>query len=246
MKIVACIEARYSSTRLPGKMLADIEGKPLLVRVIDRVKKSKNVDEIIIATSTNILDKKISDIAKSSNVKYFTGSEFDVLDRVVQANKSVKADVVVEICGDCPLIDPILIDKAIQTFLENDYDIVCTGGLTQTFPQGTEIMILKSSLLEKSLQLSEEGPHREHVGLFFLENSFHYKIKNLIAPKSQTKPNFRLQVDYEEDLEFVRQIYSNILPICGDNFFLDEIICLLKKKPSLLEINKNCREKPVR
>ena len=193
MKIVACIEARYSSTRLPGKMLADIEGKPLLVRVIDRVKKSKNVDEIIIATSTNILDKKISDIAKSSNVKYFTGSEFDVLDRVVQANKSVKADVVVEICGDCPLIDPILIDKAIQTFLENDYDIVCTGGLTQTFPQGTEIMILKTSLLEKSLQLSEEGPHREHVGLFFLENSFHYKIKNLIAPGLFAVPSFGIR-----------------------------------------------------
>ena len=185
-------------------------------------------------------------LAKSFKVKYFRGSEFDVLDRVVKACKFVKADLVVEICGDCPLIDPILIDKAIQTFLENDYNIVCTGGLTQTFPQGTEVMIMKTSLLEKSLQLSKQGPHREHVGLFFFENSFDYKIKDLVAPKSQTKPNLRLQVDYEEDLEFVKKIYSSILPINGDNFFLDEIISLLKNNPKLLEINKHCREKPVR
>ena len=125
----------------------------------------------------------------------------------------------VEICGDCPLIDPILIDSVIQIFLENEYNIVCTGGITQTFPQGTEVMAINTSLLEQSLKLSKKARHREHVGLFFFENSNDYKIKSIEAPKSQTKPNLRFQVDYKEDLEFVRKIYSNLLPIYGDNFF---------------------------
>ena len=246
MKIVACIEARYSSTRLPGKMLIDIEGEPLLSRVINRIKKSKKIHEIIIATSINSADQKIVNFSKKKKINYFRGSEENVLDRVLKANQFFNSDIVVEVCGDCPLIDPKIIDNAIEVFLNNQFDVVCTGGNIQSYPQGTEVMVFKRSLLESSVSYCNEDSYKEHVGLFFLENPSKYKVKELKAPISLHKPNLRLQVDYQEDLNLVKKIYADLLPLFGDNFLLEDVINLLNKKKHYLEINKNCKEKPVR
>ena len=147
MKIVATIEARMGSTRLPQKVMRPIMGRPMLDLMIERVKRAKLLNEIVIATSINEKDKVLEDLAKRTGVRCFRGSEDDVLDRVLNAAKSVNADIIVELWGDTPLIDPTIIDDAIEYFLDNQYDLVSTC-LDKTFPWGMSLLVFPYKILE--------------------------------------------------------------------------------------------------
>lgn len=242
-KVAAIVEARMGSTRLPGKVLADVNGVPALKRLINRLKLCEYLDDIVIATSTSTKDDELNAWAKENNFKCFRGSEDDVLQRVVDASKSVDCDLIVEITGDCILTDYEIIDQSIVTFLENDCDVVTNCGTYLSYPMGIYSQVFRSKDLEWVSSNITDLAVREHVSLYFYENTDKYNIFNMIAPKSLRHPDWRLQLDYEEDLKLLVKIYEYLEPKYGDNFKLENICELLESCPELLNINKDCIEK---
>ena len=154
-KVVATIEARMTSTRLPGKVLLEIGGKPALEFMIDRVKQSRLVDDIVVATTVNSSDQPIIDLCNKMGCKYFRGSEEDVLLRVLEAAKSVDADIIMELTGDCPFIDPDIIDKVIELYSSGDYDYA-SNVVERSFPDGFDTQVFSVQSLEKVSRLTDK------------------------------------------------------------------------------------------
>jgi spore coat polysaccharide biosynthesis protein SpsF len=245
-KVVAIVEARMGSSRLPGKVLADIQGKPALMRLISRLRFCKELDEIVVATSTSPKDDSLAEWLQNNSVKFYRGSEEDVLQRVVDACNSVHGDIIVEVTGDCILTDYELIDQAILSFYANDCDVVSNCGVHKTFPMGAYAQVFRSKDLEWVANNIMDDAVREHVSLYFYENLTTYKIINLIAPQALNHPEWRLQLDYQEDLDFLNAVYKKLEPTYGENFTLNEIGKLLLAEPELLSINKHCIENTPR
>ena len=174
MKIGAIIQARMGSTRLSGKVMKELEGKTVLEHVIERVKQSKMIEEIIIATTVHGRDDVIESEALRCGVKAFRGSEDDVLSRYYYAAKENEIDVIVRITSDCPLIDWKIIDKVISKFMENEYDIVTNAGLEleqRTFPRGLDLEVFSFSVLSNAFNNATEKYQREHVSPYIYETS---------------------------------------------------------------------------
>ena len=241
MKIAAIIQARITSTRLPGKVLIDIEDKPIVWHVINRLKFSKKLTDIILA----IPDTKENDIlekfSKDNQINYFRGSEEDVLSRYYEAAKKFKVDVIIRITADCPLIDPEIIDKVIEKHLNSGADYT-SNLIKRTFPKGLDIEVFNFSALEKSFQETKERADREHVTLYIREQPREFKRVNI--ENDEDISFMRWTVDEKEDLEFVRAVYKKLYQ-GGKIFLTKEIIELLEKEPQLLEINKNIKRKPI-
>jgi spore coat polysaccharide biosynthesis protein SpsF len=245
MKVVASIEARMSSSRLPGKVLADIYGRPALGRLVDRLRKCRLIDDIILATTTSPTDNILEDWAISEGLVVYRGSEDDVLDRVVGAHRVMGSDLVVEITGDCPLLDPDLIDLGVETYFANDCDVV-TNTRVPSYPQGADVQVFELEALAEVASRISDPAVREHVSLYFYETPSKYRIIHLIADRLQHRPQLRLQLDYADDLAFVREVYKRLLPLHGEIFGVREILQLLEREPHLCDINADCLEKPLR
>jgi spore coat polysaccharide biosynthesis protein SpsF len=245
MKVVASIEARMGSSRLPGKVLADVCGRPALTLLLERLRSCNKIDDIVLATSTSDQDNILEDWGKSEGVAVFRGSEHDVLDRVVRAHEYMNSEIVVEVTGDCPLLDPETIDQGVETFLYNDCDVV-TNVKIPSYPQGVDVQVFKLSLLADVAMRITDPAVREHVSLYFYENPREFRVINMIADRSRKGPNIRLQLDYAEDLSLIRKIYERLGPKHGFRFGVQEIIKLLDEEPSLRLINRNCEEKQIR
>lgn len=245
LKVVVSIEARLASLRYPKKMTTSICGKNTLEHVIHRLKKSKYINEIVLATSKAIDDDDLCKIAKKEKIKFFRGSEKNVYARVSDAHKKMESEIIVTVCGDCPLIDPFLIDNAIEQYIKEKCDIL-TFKHNHYFPQGTEFHIFNSKIFHDPVSKINDNAHKEHVGLFFIENQHLYKISFIRDIFEKNYNNIRLQFDYEEDLEFLKKIYSILISSTGDNFDVKDIISLSDLYPGIFEINKNCIEKNVR
>lgn len=245
MKVVASIEARMGSSRLPGKVLADICGRPALGHLIDRLRSCRMIDDIILATSIATRDNTLEDWAKSEGLEVYRGSEGDVLQRVVGAHHFMGSDVVVEVTGDCPLLDPDVIDLGVETFLANDCDVV-TNARVPSFPQGADVQVFRLDALADVESRIVDPAVREHVSLYFYENPSIYRIIHLVADRSRKRHELRLQLDYAEDLAFIREVYSRLLPQFGSVFGVREILQLIDREPHLCFINANCVEKPLR
>jgi spore coat polysaccharide biosynthesis protein SpsF len=244
-RIIASIEARMSSSRLPGKVLLDINGVPSLTRQIRRLRRSIKIDDIVVATSTNPADDAIEAWAANENIACYRGSEDDVLLRVVEAQKFMNSEIVVEICGDTPLIDPLIIDQAVSLFEEGDCDIV-SNTYRLSYPQGIDAQVFRLADLEEIERTIHDPAVREHVSLYFYENPEKYRLKDLVAPPGLTYPEQRLQLDYEEDLALIREVYRRLEPKYNDDFGVAEIIECLEKNPELGELNKHCKEAQIR
>lgn len=236
-KIGITIEARMSSTRLPGKTLKLLHGKPMLARMIERLKRVKLAHIIVIATTNQPEDIPIVDLAKEMGVGCYQGSPEDVLDRVLQAAKKYEIDLIVETCGDCPVIDPGLIDMEIQTFLENDVDYVGCH-LVKTFPLGLDAKLFTTKTLEEVAYITNDPPDRENVSLYIYEHPEKYKLMNIEAKGKQHRPDLRLVVDHKEDFDLVETIYKELYDR-KPNFNYDDILDLFDRQPNLIEINKN-------
>lgn len=244
-RIVASIEARMGSSRLPGKVLMDIHGKPALARLVDRLRACVTLSDIVVATSTDARDDAIADWARTYGVAVFRGSEDDVLDRVAKAQAFMGSDIAVEITGDCPLIDPEIIDLGIETFLANSCDIVSNCRI-ESYPAGTDVQVFRRDALEKVAATISDPAVREHVSLYFYETPALYRCIHVLAPASLRWPGLRCQLDYAEDLDFIRAVYAELMPTHGPLFGLPVLIDLLKRKPELAEINIHCVEKAAR
>jgi len=236
-KIGITIEARMSSTRLPGKTLKLLHGRPMLARMIERLKRVKLADAIVIATTNQPEDIPIVDLAKQMGVGCYQGSPEDVLDRVLQAAKKYEIDLIVETCGDCPVTDPGIIDMEIKAFLENDVDYVGCH-LVKTFPLGLDAKLFTTKTLEEVANITNDPADRENVSLYIYEHPEKYKMMNIEAKGRQRRPNLRLVVDYKEDLDIIQSIYEELY----DNkphFNYDDMLDLFERRPDLTEINKD-------
>lgn len=245
MQVVASIEARMGSSRLPGKVLADIGGQTALDRLVARLRGCTMLDDIIVATSTGAADDAIANWATHAGVALHRGSEEDVLQRVCDAHAFMQSDIIVEITGDCPLIDPSIVDFAVKTFLDNDCDVVTTAH-RPSFPQGTDVQVFRADALKHVADTISDPAVREHVSLHFYETPEQYRVLYLSGPARYQAPDLRLQLDYPEDLEFIRKIYAELEPCFGPLFDTVDILTLLKERPDLQMINAHCQEKSPR
>lgn len=244
-RVVASIEARMSASRLPGKVLMDIAGAPALERLVRRLIRAETIDAVVLATTVNPADDALADWADARRLPCHRGSEDDVLDRVVEAHRMMGSDVIVEVCGDTPLLDPRVIDTAVSRFLEGDVDVV-SNTARLTWPQGIDAQVFRFDDLEKVARTQSDPAVREHVSLYFYEHPEIYRIHHLAAPAEEASPEVRLQLDYREDLDLIRTIYGRLEPKFGDGFGVRDILDLLAAEPALADINRHCEEKPVR
>ena len=246
LNIVASIEARMGSSRLPGKVLKKFSNIEALALLVKRLKKCRYLSDIIVATTINAEDDLIVSWCKQNNINYFRGSEKDVLDRVVKAHEYMNTDLIVEITGDCPFTDPDIVDMGIESFLINNVDVVTNCGNHLTWPLGQYFQVFPLNLLkEVNLQVEDPFVH-EHVSLYFYENKDKYNLFEIIAPTMWRFPNLRMVLDYEEDFCFLNELYKILSPTHGDYFNVSDIIKVIKSKPELVKINESCKEKEPR
>ena len=245
-RVIASIEARMGSSRLPGKVLMDIHGKPALRRLVDRLRMCRSLDDIVVATSTNPGDDVLAAWCADQEIKCFRGSEEDVLHRVVEAHKWMNSDLIVEVTGDCPLTDPEIIDLGVETFLAHEVHVVSNCGRVLTWPMGQYVQVFPLDLLEEIDRTIDDPAVHEHVSLFFYEHPERYKLLELVAPRRWQEPKWRMQLDYPEDLQFQNEIYKRMEPTYGEGFGIEEVVALLRREPELVEINLHCHEESAR
>lgn len=240
-KIVATIEARMTSSRLPGKVLLPVLGRPMLEHLVHRLKNVPSIDEIVLATTINNQDDALVAFAKQQSIGCYRGSEDDVMGRVIGAAESVDADMVVEITGDCPIIDPNLVEQAIRLFLHNDVDYV-SNAVIRSYPDGMDVQVFRLETLVKSSKMTNEPLDREHVTLHIRNNPEQFRQLHLVAPPDQHWPELGLTLDEREDYLILKEIIEHF----GEKnllFSCSEAVDLLKKKPELVGINRHVTRK---
>jgi spore coat polysaccharide biosynthesis protein SpsF len=267
MRTVAIIQGRMSSSRLPGKVLLDIAGKPMIEHVIERTKRARTLDAVTVATTTDSTDDPIAAFAISMGVPFTRGSLHDVLDRYHQAAKTHKADVIVRITADCPVIDPEVIDETVKLVTEpasvlglsSSVDFSCNRlppPFTRSFPIGLDVEVCTFVALERAWKESTETFHREHVMPFLYEGTnLAPRTPHLatgISPRGfhiaqlHHSPDYgglRWTVDTPEDLIFIREIFSRLDK--KPDFTWYDVLEIVQKKPELAEINAGIRHKTM-
>lgn len=237
MNTIAILQARMGSYRLPGKVLKPILGRPMLDLQIERVKRSKTIDQLVVATSVNPEDRAIAGLCQRVGVDCFRGDPENVLDRFYRAAKQYKPEHVVRLTGDCPLADPSLIDDLVEFYLAHgcDYASNCHE---PSLPDGLDAEIFSFSALEQAWKEAELPSHLEHVTPFIRSNPERFKIA---CYRYHTHlSHLRWVVDEPEDLEFVRRVYEALYPIKPE-FGTEDILALLERKPELLKLNEGFR-----
>ena len=259
-RVVAIVQGRMLSSRLPGKILADIAGQPMLQRVFIRTSRAASVSQTLFATTTDPSDDPVAEYCDFSGIPFTRGSLYDVLDRYYQAAKQAKADVVVRITADCPVIDPELINNVVNTLLEDEYDFVCNRlppPRHRTYPIGLDVEACTFKVLAKAWKEAKEPQHREHAMPYFYEGvELTRQSRTLEAGLSSRGYNiallhhtadfgdYRWTVDTPEDLEFMRQIYSHFDG--RDDFTWKEVLDLVHDNPELMKINAGVHHKTLK
>ena len=208
MKIFALIQARISSSRLPGKVLLEAKGKPLLEYLIERVQKSRELDGVIIATSTTPADDRIVQFCKDRNVKCFRGDLDNVTGRFLAAVQANPMDAFARISGDSPWIDPELVDTAVRAFKNGSYDLV-TNVLERTFPSGESVEVLNAKVFSDHFKDIKSQDDREHVTPYFYRNRDRFRILNL-TPSGANYSSIRLSIDTQEDFDDFKRMLERL------------------------------------
>lgn len=245
MKVVCLVQARVGSTRLPGKILKEICGKTILHHEIDRLKKCKEIDEIVIATTDKEDDDKIVNEAKKLSVKYFRGSENDVLSRFYYAAKENNADIVVRVTSDCPCIDFEILDKMLiyfkEKYKEKQVDYL-SNTIKRTYPRGYDIEIFTFSALEKSYINAKKEYEREHVTPYIYD-----KTNNFLKLSFENKDDYseyRVTLDTIEDFIVIKNIFENLY-YKNPYFKLNDVVQYLNNNLHIVDINKHIEQKKL-
>lgn len=238
MKTVIIVQARMTSTRLPGKVLKNVLGRPLLEYQIERLRRMPAADEIVIATTTKSEDDKIVDLCNKLTISHYRGSENDVLARYYEAATVHKADIVVRITSDCPVIDPEVCQDGITYFLNHykKYDYL----RLEHYPRGLDMEIFSFKVLAECFEQATTQPDREHVTPFIYRNPEKYKIKRFYC--SNDYSNHRWTVDTPEDFELIKNIIEEIYPVKQEFNFVD-ILNVMAKHTDWYFINTEVRQK---
>jgi len=241
MRVVAVIQARMGSTRLPGKVLADIAGRTMLVRVVQRTCRSHRLEQVVVATSTAAHDAPVVRQCRQLGIACFRGDEEDVLDRYFQAALHHQADVVVRVTSDCPLIDPGQIDEVVRVFLDERPDYA-SNTLRRTFPRGLDNEAMWIETLEAAWREAREPHQRVHVTPFIYEHPRRFRLRSVTGREDHS--DGRWTVDTIEDLRFVRAVYERLGG--EEDFSWRDVLEILEREPSLRRMNGHVRQKAVR
>lgn len=234
MKIVAIIQSRMKSDRLPGKAFSYIAGQPVLWHITQRLKHAGKLDNVVIATGDGNANNRIALWGEQNAVPVLRGPEDDVLERLRLAAKETKADAIVRICADRVLIDPKIVDKVVDTHLSDDsFDYVCNNYPDRTYPDGLDVEIFPAETIERLCKLATEPRHREHAPTYIWDNAG-FLVRNVTH--SPDLSHYRWTLDYPEDLGFLRKVFYELWKE-QEMFYMDDVVELLEKHPEILEIN---------
>ena len=239
-RVIAIIQARMGSTRLPGKVLKDLEGDTVLARVLARVKRAATISEVLVATSDAAGDDVIVTECKRLGTKVFRGNENDVLDRYYRAAQFSRAETVVRITADCPLIDPQITDKTVNEFLKNRPDYA-SNTLIRTYPRGLDTEVCTIHALESAWRDASEPYQRTHVMPFLYQHPDRFKLLAVQGEKNCS--DLRWTLDTAEDLEFLLAVYSRFGG--RDDFGWQDVLAVLEREPDLLLINRHIAQKAM-
>ena len=233
----AIIQARLGSTRLPGKVLKDLNGKPLIYHIINRLKFCKNVDSIVLATTTNPIDDKLVEWCKDNDVCFFRGDENNVLKRYYDAATEYKVDVIVRVTADDPFKDPKVIDSVINLLKSESLDFAFNN-CPPSFPEGLDTEVFTYKAIKQAFEAETTDFEKEHVTQYFYHNPDKFKLGNFAYKEDVS--NLRLTVDTDKDFELAEKIYEKLSPE-GQMFYLDDILSLFNNEPALQTINKGVK-----
>ncbi len=236
MRVAAIVESRMGSRRLPGKTLRPLLGRPMVCRLIERVRRAALVDVVCLATSVDPSDVPLEELARGEGVACYRGSLEDVLGRTVGAARSVQADLIVEITGDCPLVDPGIVDAAVRRYGQGDADYLINVLDRLSFPIGFDVQVYSRSLLEEVEGLATDPDDRANVTPYIYHHPERYRVVNLLAPPALDRPGYRLCVDYPEDFAVIAAIYEALYPQ-NPAFTAYDIVAFLDRHPTLARQN---------
>lgn len=241
MKTVIVVQARMTSTRLPGKVLLPLGGEPMLARLIERLHRVKRADGIVVATTTNAADEPIVALCERLDVPCHRGSEHDVLSRYADAARLNDAEAVVRITSDCPLIDPALVDHLIAIYLEGDCDYV-SNMLPPTWPYGMAVEVFSATALREAQAEATQASEREHVTPFIYWHPERYRLRNVESPTDLSAQ--RWTVDTREDYELVRRLFETLYPT-RPHFGLADVLATMDAHPDWTRINQHIEQRPA-
>ncbi|MGG0662690.1 glycosyltransferase family protein [Viridibacillus arvi] len=241
MTVTAIIQARMGSTRLPGKILKEVNGKPLLAYQLERIAHSECIDKIVIATTVDQKDDVIVKFCKNNDVEYYRGSENDVLSRYYEAAEQHGGDMIVRLTSDCPIIDPVILDQTIQSFIDNDYDYV-SNTIERTYPRGLDTEVFSREALEKAYKEATLSRDKEHVTAYMYSNPKNFKLGYI--KNGQDYSEYRWTVDTIEDFELIELVLKNLYKE-NSMFYMNDIIELLKQNPEWVKINAHIEQKKL-
>jgi spore coat polysaccharide biosynthesis protein SpsF len=240
---VAIIQGRMSSSRLPGKILMDIGGEPMLIRVVSRVRRAHAVDQVVVATTDDPSDDPVETLCHSRGIPVYRGNLYDVLDRFYQASVLYQANTVIRVTADCPLIDPGEIDHVVQAFNEQDVDFAANRlplPWKRTYPIGLDTEVCKFDALDRAWHEAKEPHHREHVMPYLYEESGRFNVLVMDYPVNYGE--LRWTVDTPQDLEVIRLIYQHFSN--RDDFSWLEVVGLYQRHPELAKMNDQVNHNP--
>lgn len=241
-RIVAIIQARMGSSRLPGKILRDIHGKPMLAWVVERARKAATLSEVVVATTIEQSDDMLEQVCAGLGIPCLRGSVFDVLDRYYQAARQCEADVIVRLTADCPLIDPGLIDLVVTRFLEEKVDFAANRlppPYQRTYPIGLDVEVVSFSALERAWKEAKEKHEREHVLPYLYDTPGRFKI--LVVDYERNLGNYRWTVDTQPDLIFIQEVVARLPE--KEKFSWLDVLKIVEENPKLSEINAGISHK---
>lgn len=239
MKVVAIIQARTGSSRLPGKVLLPLSGRPMLGRVVERTRQAKTIDEVVVATTDQPADTEIADLCRAEDWPVFAGSEHDVLDRYYKAASEHRAELVVRITSDCPMIDADVIDAVVQKYM--DYpaaDYVSCILPPRTYPRGLDVEAFPFEVLARTWREAKRAPCREHVTRYIHRQPHRFTLRGVFSPTDYS--NLRWTVDTEEDFDLAQKIYAYF---GHDQFGWRDILSAYADHPEWLTVNAHIVQK---
>lgn len=241
MKVVAIIQARMGSTRLPGKVMMQLQNQSVLKHVINRVSKVDLINQVVIATTKNEIDDVIVDEAYKAGATVYRGSEDDVLSRYYEAALKWSADIVIRITSDCPLIDHVVLSEILEFYLDNNYDYV-SNTLSRTYPRGLDIEVFSFPCLEKVYKSAQHPEYREHVTPYIYGNTEKFKIYDFQSPENFSQ--YRWTLDTIEDWTLIEIIYNTLYK---DKRIFEwmEVVRLMEENPHFLDINAHVEQKKL-
>jgi spore coat polysaccharide biosynthesis protein SpsF len=243
MKVSVIVQARMGASRLPGKIMKTVLGKSMLEYQWERLKRVKLADEVVIATTNDRSDDVVIDLCQKLSAPYLRGDVNDVLGRYYEAAKKRESEIIVRITGDCPLIDPVVVDHLLAYYLSNKnrFDYV-SNVIERTFPRGMDIEVFPFKILEEIHALATDPPEREHVTLYLRRNPTRYRLGNFKYSKDESCHRWTL--DTEDDFRLIAKFIEQLYPV-NPHFLLEDCLRFIKERPDLFKLNQHVSQKEV-